>query len=131
MSWNRDLVARRLKEACDTLRRLPEQKVRGYVSTWPAFVADVAVGEMEGTVISRPAAASPQAIDRMHEVFGWFVVLKDKPHLAIALWLTCGRGMGPARAGKIIGAHRDTVRRRRDEALDRVVASLNGNRAAA
>lgn len=131
MSWNRDLVARRLKEACDTLRRLPEQKVRGYVSTWPTFVADVAEGEMEGSIISRPAAASPQAIDRMHEVFGWFIVLKDKPHLAIAFWLTCGRGMGPARAGKIIGAHRDTVRRRRDEALDRVVASLNGNRAAA
>jgi hypothetical protein len=67
----------------------------------------------------------------MHEVFGWFVSLKDKPHLAIALWLTSGRGMGPARAGKIIGAHRDTVRRRRDEALDQMVAALNAKRIAA
>jgi hypothetical protein len=131
VNWNRDLVSRRLKEACDTLRRLPEQKVRGYITSWPTFVADVAESEMEGTIVSRLAAASPQAIDRMHEVFGWFVVLQDKPHLAIAIWLTCGRSMGPARAGKIIGAHRDTVRRRRDEALDRMVAGLNGHRIAA
>ena len=131
MNWNRDLVSRRLKEACDTLRRLPEQKVRGYITSWPTFVADVAESEMEGTIVSRLAAASPQAIDRMHEVFGWFVVLQDKPHLAIAIWLTCGRSMGPARAGKIIGAHRDTVRRRRDEALDHMVAALNAKRIAA
>ena len=131
MNWNRDLVARRMKEACDTLKRLPEQNVRGYFSTWPPVLADLAQGEIEGSVVSRPAAASPQAIDRMHEVFGWFVVLKDRPHLSVAMWLTCGRGMGPARAGKIIGAHRDTVRRRRDEALDHMVAFLIGNRAAA
>jgi hypothetical protein len=131
VNWNRDLVSRRLKEACDTLRRLPEQKVRGYITSWPTFVADVAESEMEGTIVSRLAAASPQAIDRMHEVFGWFVVLQDKPHLAIAIWLTCGRSMGPARAGKIIGAHRDTVRRRRDEALDHMVAALNAKRIAA
>jgi hypothetical protein len=131
LSWNRERVAQRLKEACDTLRRLPEQTVRGYISSWPEMIADVAQGEFEGAVVSRLAAASPQAIDRMHEVFGWFVSLKDKPHLAIALWLTSGRGMGPARAGKIIGAHRDTVRRRRDEALDQMVAALNAKRIAA
>lgn len=131
MSWNRERAAQRLKEACDTLRRLPEKTVRGYMCSWPEMIADVAQGEIEGTVVSRPAAASPQAIDRMHEVFGWFVSLKDKPHLAIAVWLTCGRGMGPARTGKIIGAHRDTVRRRRDEALDRMVAELNAKSLAA
>ena len=131
MSWNRERVAQRLKEACDTLRRLPEQTVRGYMCSWPEMIADVAQGEIEGNVVSRLAAASPQAIDRMHEVFGWFVCLKGKPHLAIALWLTCGRSMGPARAGKIIGAHRDTVRRRRDEALDHMVAALTARRIAA
>ena len=131
MSWDRERVAQRLKEACDTLRRLPEKTVRGYMCSWPEMIADVAQGEIEGTVVSRLAAASPQAIDRMHEVFGWFVSLKDKPQLAIAVWLTCGRGMGPARAGKIIGAHRDTVRRRRDEALDRMVAELNAKSLAA
>jgi len=99
--------------------------------SWPDFVADAAQGETEGAVVSRLAAASPQAIDRMHDVFGWFVFLNHQPHLAIAVWLTCGRGMGPARAGKIIGAHRDTVRRRRDEALDHMVASLNRSREAA
>lgn len=131
MSWNRERVAQRLKEACDTLRRLPEKTVRGYMSSWPEMIADVAQGEIEGTVVSRLAAASPQSIDRMHEVFGWFVTLKDRPHLAIAVWLTSGRGMGPARASKIIGTHRDTVRRRRDEALDRMVAALNAKSLAA
>ena len=53
------------------------------------------------------------------------------PELAAALWLTCGRGMGPSRAARIIGAHRDTVRRRRDEALDHMVAGLGATRLAA
>lgn len=131
MNWNRKRVAERLREACDTLRRLPEEKVRGYISAWPVFVADVIETELEGAVTSRPAAASPRAIDRMHEVFGWFVHLKDRPELAAALWLTCGRGMGPSRASRIIGAHRDTVRRRRDEALDHMVAGLDATRLAA
>lgn len=131
MIWTRKVVAERVREACDTLRRLPEQKVRGYFSIWPTFVADMAENALEGELTSRLAAASPRAIDRMHETFGWFVHLEGKPHLAAALWLTCGRGMGPTRASRIIGAHRDTVRHRRDEALDRLVRGLNESRRAA
>jgi hypothetical protein len=131
VTWNRKAVAERIREACDTLRRLPEQKVRGYFSTWPLFVSDMVESALEGELTTRLAAASPRAIDRMHETFGWFVHLQDKPHLAAALWLTCGRGLGPSRASRIIGAHRDTVRHRRDEALDRVVRGLNETRRAA
>jgi Domain of unknown function (DUF6362) len=78
-----------------------------------------------GEAIVRLTPASPQAIDRMEEVFGWFVHLEGKPHLTVAMWLTCGIGMGPKRAGDIIGVHRDTVRTRRDEALDIMVHALS------
>lgn len=71
------------------------------------------------------ARANPRAIDRMHEMFGWFLFLGERPHLSKALWLTCGAGMGPKRAGAILGAHRDTLRTRRDEALDLIVEGLN------
>jgi hypothetical protein len=75
----------------------------------------------------RLSPAQPRAIDRMDETFGWFRVLAGRPHLTAALWLTCGAGLGPKRAGEILGAHRDTVRARRDEALDAIVSELNAN----
>jgi hypothetical protein len=33
-------VEERLREAARTLRRLPEEKVKGYTSSWPAIVRD-------------------------------------------------------------------------------------------
>lgn len=127
---DRKEVAARLHEACDTLRRLPAGQLRGYRSAWPEMVAECL--EMAGgEVIIRLAAPSPRAIDRMHEVFGWFIHLKDQRHLAVALWLTCGRGMGPSRAGSLLGIHRDTVRNRRDDALDRIVEGERKRRMAA
>jgi hypothetical protein len=120
MALDRKEVAARIHEACDTLRRLPAGQVRGYRSGWPEMVVEC-LEMAAGEVIVRLAAPSPRAIDRMHEVFGWFIHLKEQRHLAVALWLTCGRGMGPSRAGSLLGIHRDTVRNRRDEALDRIV----------
>ena len=81
--------------------------------------------------VVRLSPASPQAIDRMHETFGWFLALEDRAHLAKAMWLTAGCGMGPKRAGAILGVHRDTVRARRDEALDVIAEGLNRGRLAA
>jgi hypothetical protein len=39
--------------------------------------------------------------------------------------------MGPSRAGGVLGVHRDTVRSRRDEALDRIAEGENRRRIAA
>ncbi len=33
-------VEERLREAARTLRRLPDKKVQGYISAWPAIVRD-------------------------------------------------------------------------------------------
>lgn len=121
LGLDRKFVAARIQEACDTLRRLPAGQIGGYRSAWPETVAEC-LDTAGGETLVRLAAPTPRAIDRMHEVFGWFIHLEGRPHLAVALWLTCGRGMGPSRAGGLLRVHRDTVRNRRDEALDRIVA---------
>lgn len=132
MAWTRETVAARLREAWDTLRRVPAHGVPGFRVSWPDFVQDAldAYGYTAATV--RLARASPAAIDKMHETFGWFRFLEGHAHLTKAMWLTSGCGMGPKRAGAILGIHRDTVRTRRDEALDRIAEGLTreGARAA-
>jgi hypothetical protein len=75
--------------------------------------------------VVRLARAAPDAIDRMHETFGWFVYLSERPHLSKAVWLCAGAGMGPKRAGALLGVHRDTMRTRRDEGLDIIADGLN------
>lgn len=129
--WSRESVTARFSEARDTLRRVPAPRVRGFFVSWPPYIRDMAESANASHMGVRLSPASPQAIDRMHEVFGWFIHLNGKPHLTKALWLTAAVGMGPKRAGAILGAHRDTIRARRDEALDILVHALNTQRAAA
>ena len=129
MQHTRESVAARLREAWDTLRRVPAQTVPALRSSWPQAVQDVAdaYGYTPPTV--RLSPASPQAIDRMMETFTWFKALEDAPHLTRAVWLTAAAGMGPRRAAHILGIHRDTVRARRDEALDRIADALRREKA--
>lgn len=131
MMWTRDLVATRMREAWDTLRRVPTCHVPGFKVSWPDYVQDAIDAYGYTTPIVRLARASPAAIDRMHETFGWFRHLEDQPHLAKAVWLTAGCGMGPKRAGAILGVHRDTLRARRDDGLDLIADGLNRDAAQA
>ena len=128
MTWTREQVASRIREAWDTLRRVPAHGVPGFRRSWPDYVQDVVDAYGYTAAVVRLSPASPQAIDRMHETFGWFLALEDRAHLAKAMWLTAGCGMGPKRAGAILGVHRDTVRARRDEALDMIAEALNRGR---
>jgi len=129
MTWTRETVADRLRDAWDTLRRVPAPQVKGFMSSWPPYVREVVEAATPGDVVVRLAPASPQAIDRMHDVFGWFIHLAGRPHLTSAMWLTAAMGMGPTRAGSVLGIHRDTVRTRRNEALDIIASALNAARA--
>ncbi len=83
--WTATLVAERFEEAADTLRRLPEQRARGYFSTWPPIIRDVAeaYGWSETRVHLGPP--HPAAIDRMHEAFDWLHWLE--PNDARIVWL--------------------------------------------
>lgn len=61
-----------LAEAADTLRRLPSGLRRARLSSWPPVVrqsASLLGPSEEGR--TRPAAPSPQAIDRMDRVLPW------------------------------------------------------------
>ena len=125
MTWTRETVRLRMREAWDTLRRVPVHGVPGFKTSWPDFVQDYYEAYGHTVVTVRLARASPRAIDRMNETFGWFRFLEDRAHLTKAVWLTCGAGMGPRRAGMVLGVHRDTVRARRDDGLDLIVEGLS------
>ncbi|NOT41289.1 MAG: hypothetical protein HOP13_12425 [Alphaproteobacteria bacterium] len=124
----RDFVSARLREAWDTLRRLPNKDVPALRAAWPQAVQDVADAYGYTPATMRLARPSPQAIDRMLETFTWFRHLDGQPHLTRAVWLTPAAGMGIRRAAGALGIHRDTLRARRDEALDRMAEGVGRGR---
>ena len=69
--WTPLLVEEQLAEAADVLKRLPEEQVQGYFSTWPEVVRSVydAFG-WHDPVLKRPWP-SPASIDRMDEAMRW------------------------------------------------------------
>ena len=93
--WTATLVADRVAEAADTLARLPDQRVRGHYDLWPKLIG--AAGRQAG-----PAAASPEAIDRMDEALGWLMWLEPEERQLVWLraeglpwkWITRRMGIG-------------------------------------
>jgi hypothetical protein len=93
--WDNEIVARRLAEAADTLARLPDERVRGLYDLWPKLIG--APGKD-----ARPAAAAPEAIDRMDEVLGWLLWLEPEDRQLVWLraeglpwkWITRRLGIG-------------------------------------
>ncbi|CAK0756688.1 DUF6362 domain-containing protein [Azospirillaceae bacterium] len=69
--WTPKIVEVYLNEAADTLRRLPEKRIQGYVSAWPDIVHD----EIEDCDLNerRPRLGPPsaQAIDQMERTLLW------------------------------------------------------------
>ena len=99
-------VEERLREAARTLRRLPEEKVKGYTSSWPAIVRDeMEILQMEAQPMRiRP---SSEDISEMEEVmFVWLRWLDVEERKLVWLraervrWkLICGRfGVGRTKA---------------------------------
>jgi Domain of unknown function (DUF6362) len=83
--WTASLVEERMVEAADTLKRLPEERVRGYFSTWPPVIRDYweAFGREEVRLRRGPPSAA--AIDRMDEALAWLAWLD--PAEAKIVWL--------------------------------------------
>ena len=99
-------VEERLREAARTLRRLPEEKVKGYTSSWPAIKRDaMEILQMEAQPMRiRP---SSEDISEMEEVmFVWLRWLDVEERKLVWLraervrWkLICGRfGVGRTKA---------------------------------
>lgn len=83
--WTPSLVEERMVEAADTLKRLPEERVRGYFSTWPPIIHDYWEAFGRHDVKLRRPWPSPAAIDRMDETMTWLVWLD--PTEARIVWL--------------------------------------------
>jgi Domain of unknown function (DUF6362) len=93
--WTATVVADRVAEATDTLARLPDQRVRGLYDLWPRLIGDPYRH-------AGPAAAAPEAIDRMDEALGWLMWLEPEERRLVWLraeglpwkWITHRLGIG-------------------------------------
>lgn len=121
--WSARMVEERLREAADVLRRLPEERIQGYFSTWPQIVHDFAdlVGQ-EPPRLRRPPPL-PDAIDRMEQVFPWLGWLE--PDDGKLVWM---RAEGTPWKGICwrFGIGRATAHRRWDYALSLIAWRLDG-----
>lgn len=69
--WTAAMVAVFLEEAADTLRRLPEKRMRGYGSTWPDIVRDGWEAYGHNDVRTRLGPPTARAIDQMDRTLPW------------------------------------------------------------
>ena len=115
-SWDQEAVAERLEEALDVLARLPEERVCGMYDAWPKLVG-------EPRRPSRPAAAAPEAIDRMDEALGWLMWLKPEERQLV--WLRA-EGLPWKWITRRLGIGRTTAWQRWSTALRKIVVRLDG-----
>lgn len=64
-----------LEEAVDTLKRLPSQSLKAKMSSWPDVVKSSAELYMSMPNFIKPAAATPDAIDRLDLVLDGLIQL--------------------------------------------------------
>jgi hypothetical protein len=69
--WTPELVEAYLAEAADTLRRLPEKRVRGYFSSWPDIVLDACEAYGWEDAKTRLGPPTARAIDQMDRTLLW------------------------------------------------------------
>jgi Domain of unknown function (DUF6362) len=113
--WTSELVAERLAEAADVLARLPEERVPGFYDLWPRIVGAPCTG-------GGPAAAMPEAIDRMDEALRWLTWLELEERRLV--WLRA-EGMPWKRITHRLGIGRTTAWQRWTIALLKITTRLN------
>ncbi|MBF0400252.1 MAG: hypothetical protein HQL90_05745 [Magnetococcales bacterium] len=85
--WTPKMVSARMEEAVRTLRtlRVSGLKPRGYVSSWPEVVIDLANASGQDEVKLRLDPPTPEAITRMDEALHWLCQLE--PDQVRLVWM--------------------------------------------
>lgn len=122
--WTPKLVEAYLAEAADTLRRLPEQRVRGYFSAWPPIIHEAWDAYGWSETENRKGPPSARAIDQMDRTLLWLRWL-DRDDQKI-VWHRAGNRPWKAIAHEH-GINRTTAWRRWTYALVTIAARLNAD----
>jgi hypothetical protein len=115
--WDQEAVAGRLEEAVDVLARLPDEQVRGLYDLWPKLIG-------EPCRYACPAAAAPEAIDRMDEALAWLGWLDPEEQRLV--WLRA-EGMPWKMITRRLGVGRTTAWQRWTIALLKIATRLNAS----
>ena len=123
--WTRERVEERLVEAAAVMKRLPEEKVQGHFSTWPAILREWAdlVGQMPQPMRMPPPSA--QAISRMDVTLTWLRWLE--PDEARLVWARA-EGTPWKPICWRFGISRATASRRWEYGLSIITWKLNGRK---
>jgi len=123
-TWSPEQVEVRLAEAADVLSRLPEERLQGFVSTWPEVVRSFweSYG-MQEPILKRPWP-SPASIDRMEEAMIWVQFLA--PEDARLVWARAEGTPWKALCWRF-GIARATANRRWRYGLSVIALRLNGH----
>lgn len=125
--WTPQLVAQRIEEAVETLRRLPVAglKPKEYGNTWPTVVHEFCEAYGWNDAISRLGPPTSDAIGRMDEVMEWFRWLK--PNQVRLLWARAS-GAPWKVIMRIFRCDRSTVWRNWRIAILQIIEQLTGQK---
>jgi len=125
-SWTKEMVAERFEACVNTLRKLPSDGPRGYVSAWPDIVyTPREIARQEPKPIR--LAALPEEITRMEETLGWISWVNQAERKLI--WLRAYRV--PWRAiARETGFPKTSAQRYWEVALSKIARKLEAERAA-
>ncbi len=124
--WTSILVAGRIREAAETLKRLPDAHPgRRLSSSWPDVVLDPREAYGYTPIEADPAPPAAGAIDRMDEVLIKWIGWLDLEEVRI-LW-SWVLGAPVWLVSKRMGLHRGTVHRKRIATLRKIAVHLNSN----
>lgn len=124
--WTSILVADRVREAAETLKRLPDgHPGRRLSSSWPDVVLNPQEAYGYTPVEDDPTPPTAGAIDRMDEVLiKWIGWLNREEVRILWSWVL---GVPVRLVSRRMGLHRGTVHRKRLATLRKIAVYLNAN----
>jgi len=115
-------VKARLKEAAQTLRRLPRERIGAALTSWPDVVRQSAEAYGYDKTRVRPIPPRPDQISRMDETLPWLFALDDAERRVV--WARAS-GVPWRKLEQIDGRSHTTLRKLENRGIQRIVARLS------